>query len=195
MNSKCPRVLIGSPIRQEPEILSWFLHSLSCLDTEDVRVDFFFVDDNDNAVSSALIEAFSVGRNVLRHVGESVGPSYHKDEQTHHWKEELIWKVARYKDRIIRFAVDNDYDYLFLIDSDLVLHPSTLQNLISSSKPIVSEIFWTQRRPDQPELPQVWLRDAYSGQIDHRFRSKPTTDSDPNRPVVPVQSDRVTGAA
>jgi len=32
---------------------------------------------------------------------------------------------------------------------------------------------------------------AYSGQVDHRFRFKPTTDSDRNRPVVPAQSDRL----
>lgn len=74
----------------------------------------------------------------------------------------MIWKVAGFKDDIIKFAKNNNYDYLFLVDSDIVLHPNTLRHLISSGKDIISEIFWTSWTNDSPELPQVWLKDVYT---------------------------------
>lgn len=162
MGSEQIRVLVGSPIRQEPEILSWFFFSLACLDTQGIDIDYYFVDDNDDAVCSAIIDTFSVGRNVIVERGHGNLVPYLKDQHTHYWNEQLIWRVAEYKNRMIKHAVDKDYDYLFLVDSDLVLHPATLRQLVSTDKPIVSEIFWTRWQPDQPELPQVWLRDQYS---------------------------------
>lgn len=155
------RVLIGSPIRQTPAVLSEFLNSLARLDTQGLQVDYYFVDDNEDPVSSALLQVFALNRNVRLVLGEASGPAYVKDETTHRWNELLIWKVARYKDQMIRHALQEGYAYLFLIDSDLVIHPETLKQLVKSGKPIVSEVFWTKWTPDQPALPQVWLRDQY----------------------------------
>jgi GT2 family glycosyltransferase len=88
--------------------------------------------------------------------------SYVCDEITHIWHEHLIWKVADFKDRILERGRDMKYDYVFLVDSDLVLHPRTLTTLVSTGKDIISEIFWTRWRPGEPELPQVWLLDQYT---------------------------------
>lgn len=156
------RILVGSPIRQEPRVLQEFLRSLQELDKTGLTVDFFFVDDNDQAESSALLQAFAPGGRVYRMKGRPGGSSYLKNEQTHHWKEELIWKVAGYKDTIIEFAKSEGYDGILFVDSDLVLHPATLRHLAGLGVDLVSEVFWTKWTPDQPELPQVWLADHYT---------------------------------
>src|SRR5690606_29619636 len=54
-----------------------------------------------------------------------------------------------------------DYDYLFLIDSDIVLHPQTIHQLLKANKDIISNIFWTKWQPSYPALPQVWMFDQY----------------------------------
>lgn len=162
------RVLVGSPVRQTPTILSEFLHSLACLDDQGLHVDYYFVDDNEDVISSALLDTFSVGRKVQLVAGQPTGQAYVKDDETHRWNEGLIWKVARYKDQMICHALQEGYDYLFLIDSDLVLHPQTLQQLIRGGKSVISEVFWTEWKPEQPELPQVWLRDQYTLCPSHR---------------------------
>lgn len=63
---------------------------------------------------------------------------------------------------MIRRAEAFGYDYLFLIDSDLILHPDTLLHLIGTGKDIISEIFWTQWQPNTLLQPQVWMHDEYN---------------------------------
>ncbi len=73
------------------------------------------------------------------------------------------------KDVIINYAKENQYDYLFLIDSDLMLHPNTLKQLVNQDKEIISEIFWTKW---PIPLPQVWLYDEFI-----QYEIYPRTDS------------------
>lgn len=156
------RILVGSPIRQEPGILREFLRSLQELDKTGLTVDYLFVDDNDQPESTNLIQEFAPGGMVYVMQGWKDGSTYLRAEQTHVWKEELIFRVASYKDRMIEFARSEGYDGLFFVDSDLVLHPSTLRHLVGLGVDLVSEVFWTKWTPDQPELPQVWLMDHYN---------------------------------
>lgn len=155
------RVLIGSPIHQEPKILSYYLSSLQDLNTEGIEVSYCFVDDNRSVESKDLLKAFKQEHSV------KILKSYHKDtyirtEETHIWKEELIWKVADFKNQIIQEALKGKYDYLLFVDSDLVLHPQTLQALIKSKRDIISEVFWTKWDLNSIPLPQVWVKDQYT---------------------------------
>lgn len=156
------RILIGSPIRQDPEILKEFLSSLAELDIENITIGYYFTDDNDNSESSAALSDFCSCRKDVAYLeqGNKAGV-YVKTDDTHHWRENLIWKVAGYKNSIIEYARNKAYDYLFLIDSDIILHPGTLKQLLAADKDIVSEIFWTKWNKNSAELPQVWLYDHY----------------------------------
>lgn len=155
------RVLIGSPIHQKPAILQHFLNSLSRLNINDIDLHYLFIDDNDNKESKHLINNFSKIEENVNVIESGREDFYIRNDLTHHWNNDLIWKVAGYKDIIIQIAEENECDYLFLVDSDLVLHPNTLQQLIKSEKDIVSNIFWTKWQPNYPSLPQVWMFDHY----------------------------------
>ncbi len=162
MQDNRSRVLIGSPIRQNPEILALFLESLERLEQAQVSLSYFFIDDNEEPESSRLLSQFGSARErvvIRRSDGQ---PPYIRNEITHYWNEELIWKVADYKNTIIRHAREHDYDYLFLVDSDLLLYPGTLERLAHTGKDIVSTIFWTRWQPEAMPQPQVWLWDEYS---------------------------------
>jgi glycosyltransferase involved in cell wall biosynthesis len=71
-----------------------------------------------------------------------------------------MWKVASFKDRMIQRARNDNYDYLFLIDSDIVLHPHTIEQLLLAKKDILSNVFWTKWHPTLSPEPQVWLSDT-----------------------------------
>lgn len=156
------KVLIGCPVHQKPEILREFLNSIKELNTKNMEVNYSFVDDNSIKESSDLLEQFSKSENNVYIYKFKNQDEYICDEHTHNWNEHLVWKVANFKDKIIKYAKQNKYDYLFFIDSDLVLHPDTLNHLISTGKDIISEIFWTKWQPNSYELPQVWLKDVYT---------------------------------
>jgi glycosyltransferase involved in cell wall biosynthesis len=164
------RVLIGSPVRQDPEILRRFLEGLRGLNTEGLFIEYWFVDDNDSEESFDLLHQFCHESPEVRHLYTRAkrGETAHDvSEVTHQWTDENVWRVAEHKDRIIEWALKGNYtdniafDYLMLVDSDLVLHPQTLQNLIRQDKDIVSEVFWTRWTPQSPLLPQVWMGGHY----------------------------------
>jgi hypothetical protein len=160
MTSK--KVLIGSPVHQKPAVLREFLSSLEALETSDYSVAYMFMDDNGEEESGSLLTDFQERHSNTVIVKSSSASEYQRDDYTHYWREELIWKVAMMKDHMLRHALDHDYEHIFLVDSDLVLHPRTLNNLISTEKDIVSNIFWTRWQPGTMEMPQVWLQDEYT---------------------------------
>lgn len=158
------RILAASPVHQQPETLNLFLNSLERLHMDNYTVDYLFVDDNDQAASSELLELFAEKHQerVLPFLQGSKNTVKRQDEYTHYWPSELVWKVAGYKNALIGTALQLNYDALLLIDSDLLLHPSTLCRLVNTGKDIVSEIFWTRWQPEGSLLPQVWMSDNYN---------------------------------
>ena len=156
-------ILIASPIRQKTEILACFLNSLARLDTIPNVVRYFFLDDNQEQSAKELLKKFQAGhaRCQLKEA-PPCDTLYTCDQATHRWKESLVWKVASFKDLFLQEAKEGGDDWLFLVDSDLVLHPKTLQNLISLRKQVVSNIFWTKWHEDWQPLPQVWMTDRYN---------------------------------
>ncbi len=155
------RILVCSPIHQKPEILKEFLEALSCLEYDGFVADFFFYDDNSDPESKKLLLDFKTAypSTIIKDSGRS--KTYLCDETTHHWDEGLIWRVARFKDEMLSYALENDYDHVFLIDSDILLEPSTLSKLLSDGKDIVSAVFWTCWYPGASPLPNVWMYDHY----------------------------------
>lgn len=171
------RVLIGSPIHQQPTILREFLMSLSELEQDDVIIEFLFMDDNEDEESSSLLTAFADKHNKTCIYKSHEKPKhYHCDDYTHYWGEDQIWKVGGLKDHIISYAIENNYDYLFLVDSDLVLHPCTLKQLIRANKDIISNVFWTRWQPNSDALPQVWMHGEYT--LYSKLRNEKLTDEE-----------------
>ena len=158
-------ILVGSPIRQKPAILREFLESLERIDQTSYELSYCFVDDNEIEESKTLLKQFAEKKGDRCHIFQpdlDSKENYVCNENTHRWNESLIWKVANFKDKIIQHARDKKYDYLFLIDSDIVLHPKTVDQLLIANKDIISNIFWTCWTPDSHLLPQVWMVDQYT---------------------------------
>lgn len=154
-------MLVGSPVYQKPEILRLFLASLENLVQETVQMDYLFVDDNADKESSGMLAAFAQTHPTAVVLQGKEAGAYHCTEESHLWNDSLMLKVARYKNTIIQHALDKAYDFLFFVDSDLILHPLLAEYLKSLDKEIVSEIFWSQWHDDRPLEPNVWLFDEY----------------------------------
>lgn len=163
------RVLVGSPVRQTPAILRLFLESLRRIERSRIDLDFCFVDDNEDPESSALLERFKAevpGVDVERPTGApQTGGAQEPDQAAHLWDSGRIDRVAWLKDRMIARARSEGYDFLFLIDSDVLVEPGTIEHLAAQEKDIIAEVYWTRWEPTDPPLPQVWLRDQYDLQM------------------------------
>lgn len=158
------KIIIGSPIKQKNKILNEFLLSLKGLDLDDLDVYYYFIDDNTDMKSSELLKKFQKSeKNVVLQSSSKLidkNEEYVCNETEHRWKKNLIKRVILFKNSIIDYAKENNFDYLFFIDSDIVLDKRTIKHLISRNVDIVSNVFWTQWVQHDRVEPQVWLQDV-----------------------------------
>ena len=158
------KIIIASPIRQKSSILAAFLESVASLDCLGLDIVYWFADDNTDVSSSNLLSEFAVLHPCTRiYDAKNENPAYYEcGEFTHTWSAEAINRVARIKNVLIRSALDEGFDYLFFVDSDLLLPKGLIRHLLSRHVDIVSEVFWTIHEPGMPPAPQVWIQDYYS---------------------------------
>lgn len=163
------RVLVGAPVRQKPAVLRLFLQSLRQLEHSLVDLDFALVDDNDDPESSALLRGFAAGVPGVEirtpNDTDRAQGRYDTGATTHSWTPSLIDRVTRHKEALLARAREERYDFLFLIDSDVLVRPETVEHLVRQDKDIIAEVYWTRWRPEDQPLPQVWLRDQYDLQL------------------------------
>ena len=158
------KILIASPIKQKSNILKEFLTSLEEVNKEGLDVHYYFVDDNTELDSSKSLKEFkNRNKNVTLKTSKdfniNTNQNYICDDNTHQWKTSLIERIIIYKNDMIAKAKEEKFDYLFFIDSDIVLHKETIKHLISRKVDIVSNVFWTIWKTGGSLSPQVWLQD------------------------------------
>lgn len=163
------RVLVGSPVRQKHQILEQFLLGLEEVDKTGFALSYYFVDDNVDEESSAMLESFAQKHDALIKKGSELTDldsfsKYVSDEITHLWDPTTIRKVAYFKDSIIEHAVENKFDYLFFVDSDIVVDKRTIRQLASRNVDIISNVFWTQWQPNWELEPQCFWMPALNVQ-------------------------------
>ena len=161
------KILAGASVRQNSKVLAAHLETMEWQTTsEDVQVDLCYVNDldpDDEDYKEASDVLFNSGARVLNtniHERPS-GAEYVVASDTHHWQEPTFYWLAQQKQKLLDLAVEEEYDAVFLVDTDLLLSPDTLQSLIHAEVPIVSAVFWTSWNTGIAPLPQVWLQHPY----------------------------------
>ena len=156
------RILIGAPVRQDHTTFYKYLKALNQLDTTGIKVDFFFILHN-----SPRLKRFLKPSQLVEFSSDS---EYIKNDFTHHWNSSNLTDVTRMKNALLRYTLENRYDYFFLVDSDIILKPQTLKTLLNNKKDICAEVFWTKWTPEQEEMPNAWHSDFYSFLHDEQFQ-------------------------
>lgn len=141
------RVLIGAPVRQDERI---FKHYINALRNLKGNFDLFFYLHN----SKHLIPYLNRNEYEL-----CESNSVH---EAHVWNNQNLSEVTQMKNMLLQKTIKDNYDYFFLVDSDTILHPETLQHLLSRKKDIVAEVLWTRWKSDLAEMPNAWDEDFYS---------------------------------
>lgn len=142
------KAILFSPVRQPASLLREALDSFRSLEGVAER---WYYDDNDDPESSALLSSEYVLPKL--DFGQE---QYHRDDETHVWTPTLMNRMAKIRNHGIAHFLGSDADLLFIVDTDVFPHPGTVPHLASIGKEIVSEVYWTRWRPDQPYLPNVW---------------------------------------
>lgn len=144
------KVLIAAPLRQEVKIFREYQAGLDRLIVpEGVTVDRYFVV---NDCPEVIPEIRGAAYDVL-----DTGDRFQKSDNDHLWTLENLEKMPALRNMTVRRALEGGYDYLFSVDTDIILHPETLLRLLDADKDIVSELFWTNGWCN------AWMYDQSSG--------------------------------
>lgn len=150
------RILIGAPVRQKPEIFKLYLESLRSLRLPvGVSADRVFILHNSPDLVDLLQEG--EGYAVFKSSDE-----YQVSEETHHWKQSNVEAVSSMKNGLINHALTYGYDAMFFVDSDLILHPETLTQLLQHEVDLIANVFWTAWNPGEGPRPNAWDFDCYT---------------------------------
>lgn len=163
------KILICAPIRQNEEILMQYLQSLDNLKIPDgVQIDSYFILHN---CYDKLKNYFHKGNKLDRFDDKS--NDVRQNKITHIWENNNFKAIVHMKNRIKDYALKNGYDYIFMVDSDLILEPDTLSNLYyileSTKENVIGEVFYTDWDKSGHLLPNAWDLDNYT------FISNPET--------------------
>lgn len=156
------RIVAGACVRQNPEVLEAHLKTLKWqVLPPGVTVDYaFLVDDetSEEIIKEVLPEAI-----VVPTGGRPEGAVYEVGPITHQWNTTAFDHLAAQKQKILEHARSNHYDYVWFVDSDLLLDQRTLWSLWAAGKDVTSAVFWTEWQKANPMSlgPNVWLRHPY----------------------------------
>ena len=125
------KVLITAPLRQSVDIFQAYQGALDELTVPHDR--FYVVND-----CPEIIPYIRGDYEVM-----NTGDLYQKTADDHIWTHDNLTKMHALRNRTVKAMLDGGYDYWFSVDTDVILHPLTLETLIAADKDIVSEIFWT----------------------------------------------------
>lgn len=161
-----PTVLVASLIRNRAWCLPEFLKALDRQSKSypSDKISYLFiindsVDDSEKILKNWAINEGKKYKEVkLAHINFA-----NADAVDHTWSDTKLANMALMRDKCLELLQSTGNDFLFSIDSDIILqHSDTLKHLVGLDKTVVSEVFWaTWEHQDAKPLPNVWLSGGY----------------------------------
>lgn len=132
------RILIAAPVRQKKEVFIEYLNSINHLIIpKEYEVNKFFYLHNCPELNEFL------QKDEFENIYDSSEVLKEKNKQKQ-WTSKNFYALYQMRTALLRKASQENYDYLFTVDSDILLHPKTLINLLNDNKYVVGNMIWTK---------------------------------------------------
>ena len=129
------KILIAAPVYQKTEIFIEYLNSLNHLIIPNgYEAHRYFILTN-----SPELEKFLQPN---EYETDNCDFKNKKEKGSHLWEAEHFNSVMQARNKILAKARKENYDYIFSVDSDVLLHPKTLQFLLEDNKDMVGMTYW-----------------------------------------------------
>lgn len=137
------KILITAPVRQDIKIFKEYLWSLDRINIpEGYEIHKYFYLHNSNNLKKFLKP------NEYECITDDSVLEY--SNRTHIWNPENFKAVAAMRSMALEKARNENYDYVFSVDSDIILRKNSLVDLIKDNKDVVGKIWWTPYDEEQP---------------------------------------------
>ena len=130
------KILITAPVHQDAKIFREYLWSLNRLEIpEGYEIHkYFYLHNADNLKKFLQPNEYEIFKDDTK-IEES--------DRTHIWKQENFSAVSQMRTKALQKAREENFDYIFSVDSDVILHKNNLIELINDNKDIVAKMYWT----------------------------------------------------
>lgn len=137
------KIMITAPVHQDAKIFREYLWSLDRLEIpEGYSVDkYFYLHNADNLKKFLQPNEYEIFKDNTK---------VEQNNITHIWNPENFSAVAQMRTKALERARQLQYDYIFSVDSDVILHRESLIDLINEQKDAIAKIYWTAWDNNQP---------------------------------------------
>lgn len=127
-----PKILIGSPTGQTKNYC-WleFICNLKALYYPQDRMEIFIAENSNNNSYAKYLNGFDI---KVHHINP-------KDKKTQNLNP-LVQVVCQSHNVIREYAIKNKFDYIFHVESDVMVRPSTLIKLLAHQKKVCSAMYF-----------------------------------------------------
>lgn len=147
MELKNKKILITAPIHQSKEIFKEYLLSLSnLLIPENYEAFFYFYLHNCSELKELLKE------NQYEEVLDNSKYNFF----SHDFKNENYSALSYIRTKALQKAREENFDYVFSVDSDVLIHPKTLIYLLKDNQDIAGMINWSKSFSGDKILPNCY---------------------------------------
>ena len=120
----------------------------------------FIVNDSVDKSLEILKEWKNLVKNDYDNIEIKIINFSNTDSIEHKWDDAKLRNMAYMRDICLQKLKNTDY--LFMIDSDVILtKPDTLMHLVALQREVVYEVFWAGWENGEKKWPQVWCRGGY----------------------------------
>ena len=136
------KILVASLIRDRAWILSEYLNALLQMGTNEIEY-YFLVNDSSDA-SIDILHNFKQNNRFMRDriTIEEVNIGTPKDARNCIRVEKVYLALAKLRNKIIDFTIGTDAEYLFSIDSDIIVKKDCLTKLLEVDSDVVSALIY-----------------------------------------------------
>ena len=192
-------ILIASPVSNRAWCLPYYLKCLNSIEYPKDKMSLYFIVNNSMDDSLKILNEFkneysSHYKSIKIDVSNS--KVQFQDERSTNVRHEYTYNnLVRLRNLILEYAKKIRTDYLFSIDSDILIKSNTLNKLLKANVPIISSLIYNGyiHNPEEPWRYTNIMKQITDGSIEHitnwyTKNAETLTESK----VIPVD---VTGAA
>lgn len=157
-----PKIKICSLFKNDEWCMDEFLTALANQNYPKKKLSLYFIENDSTDKTLARLEEWS---NKWREQYQDIkinSLTFGVPGKEHEWPDQVLQHMTSMRNSFLGNIGDNDY--IFNLDSDVVLQPQTLRQLALSDRDVICEVFWARwDRTDDRLMPNVWPYGGYDG--------------------------------
>jgi len=147
-------IMIGCPVRNRDWILPKYLKCIYEIDypKEKIIPCFIVNDSTDNSekiLNDFMIEHGHEYKDFIIYI-KNLGQV--EDKRQYEIRQKIYHSLAKLRNRLLNCAIDKNVDYLLSVDSDILVPPHILKNLLADDKDIVAAQIWNDSGQKYPNI-------------------------------------------